>query len=126
MIVAALMSLLFAIGDKWGAAFVVITSSAFNAATIVAWNVLDCASVEAFPTTIRTTAMGIQAAGGRIGSMAAQFVNAQLAANGVSGVASLLIVNAAVVCVGGGLCFLLPPQPAEDKRNSKLDYSFDA
>lgn len=49
-------------------------SCALNAASTCTWNALDCLSTESFPTSLRTTAMGLLAASGRIGSIAGQFI----------------------------------------------------
>jgi nitrate/nitrite transporter NarK len=54
-------------------------------------------SAEEFPTEVRTTAMGIVAAAGRIGAAVAMFVNGTLESN----VAVLLFVTSGCMMVGG-------------------------
>ena len=60
-------------------------------------NALDCMSVENFPTEIRTSAMGVLAASGRIGAISAQFVNGSLEEN----VPLLLFVTSGCMILGG-------------------------
>jgi hypothetical protein len=54
-------------------------------------------SVENFPTEIRTSAMGVLAAAGRIGAISAQFVNGSLESN----VPLLLFVTSGCMILGG-------------------------
>ena len=54
-------------------------------------------SVENFPTEIRTSAMGVLAASGRIGAITAQFVNGSLEEN----VPVLLFVTSGCMIMGG-------------------------
>ena len=54
-------------------------------------------SVENFPTDIRTSAMGVLAASGRIGAISAQFVNGSLENN----VPLLLFVTSGCMILGG-------------------------
>eukprot|EP00283_Hemiselmis_rufescens_P003570 CAMPEP_0173426410 /NCGR_PEP_ID=MMETSP1357-20121228/5876_1 /TAXON_ID=77926 /ORGANISM="Hemiselmis rufescens, Strain PCC563" /LENGTH=492 /DNA_ID=CAMNT_0014390069 /DNA_START=44 /DNA_END=1522 /DNA_ORIENTATION=- len=49
---------------------------AFNAVSTVAWNSLDVASTESFPTSMRGTSMGILSSIGRLAATAAQLVYA--------------------------------------------------
>lgn len=53
---------------------VVAFSCVFAAVSVSAWNALDVLVVELFPTKVRTTAFGIQAAIGRLGSIASSLV----------------------------------------------------
>jgi hypothetical protein len=63
--------------------------------------------VECFPTPVRTSAMGVLAAGGRLGAMSAQFVNGSLESN----VPLLLFITSACSIVGGLCAWLLPFDP---------------
>ncbi|KAJ1406338.1 major facilitator superfamily domain-containing protein [Ochromonadaceae sp. CCMP2298] len=85
-------------------AVVVLCASLFNAFSVVGWNSLDCLSVECFPTHVRTSAMGLLAASGRLGAMSAQFVNGSLEKN----VPLLLFVTSACSILGGLAAWLLP------------------
>ena len=67
-----------------------------------------CLSVECFPTHVRTSAMGVLAAGGRLGAMSAQFVNGSLEQN----IPLLLFVTSACTVVGGLAAWLLPSDTA--------------
>lgn len=60
------------------AALIILLASGFNAFSTAGWNAIDLMSAESFPTDIRTTGMGLLAAGGRSGSVIAQFVNGYL------------------------------------------------
>jgi MFS family permease len=53
---------------------VLLCACLLNAASTCTWNALDVLSTEAFPTSLRATAMGVLAATGRVGSMSGQFV----------------------------------------------------
>lgn len=82
---------------------VVLFAALFNAFSTVGWNSLDCLSVESFPTNVRTSAMGILAASGRMGAIVAQFVNGSLEDN----VPALLGVTSVFMILGGLLSWLL-------------------
>jgi len=56
-------------------------------------------SAENFPTDVRTTAMGLMAASGRIGSVLAQFANTYL----ISVSITLLLVVSSIMMLGGGV-----------------------
>jgi len=55
-------------------ATVLLASCSLNAMSTCSWNALDCLSTETFPTGLRTSAMGVLAATGRLGSIAGQLV----------------------------------------------------
>lgn len=63
-----------------------------------------CYLVECFPTHVRTSAMGVLAAAGRLGAVSAQFVNGSLEQN----IPLLLFVTSACTVVGGMAAWLLP------------------
>jgi putative MFS transporter len=73
-----------------------------------AWNTINCLSTELFPTAVRATALGVLAAAGRLGSIAAQFVNGTLQDH----VAVLLAVTAATMLAGAASALPLPNAPA--------------
>ena len=75
---------------------VIMLTSIFNMATVVAWNSLNCFSVESFPTRIRSSTMGILGAMGRVSAAIAQFSNASMQSN----VELLLLVTAFTLLVG--------------------------
>jgi hypothetical protein len=64
--------------------------------------------VECYPTHVRTSAMGVLAAGGRLGAVSAQFVNGSLEKN----IPLLLFVTCACTVVGGLTAWMLPHDTA--------------
>mmetsp|Transcript_38157 Transcript_38157/g.82962 ORF Transcript_38157/g.82962 Transcript_38157/m.82962 type:complete len:516 (+) Transcript_38157:234-1781(+) len=64
--------------DHTSTAGVVVSSCTFQALETVAWNVMDTATGELFPTTSRSTGIGLCTATGRLGAMAAQFASGLL------------------------------------------------
>lgn len=110
MIAACVFSIAFAFvsdgfiggGDK---AIVVVTAAmCFNAAATAAWNAINCLSTEHFATAIRGTTLGLLAACGRLGSIAAQFVNGSLQSN----IPLLLIVTSGMMLLGAVAGGMLP------------------
>jgi MFS family permease len=83
---------------------IVLSACTFQCFTIAAWNTIDCMTSELFPTTVRSTGMGVCAASGRIGAMVAQFVNGALIANPVR----LLLVASMTLMLGALTPCLLP------------------
>ncbi|CAM9866041.1 unnamed protein product [Pylaiella littoralis] len=104
MALAALAATLFALGSGSGAAVVVSAACLFNAFSTCGWNALGVVSTEAFPTAARVSGMAVVAAAGRLGSIAAQFVNGSLEDN----VLVLLMVTSGLTLVGGVASLLLP------------------
>ena len=103
MVLAAFSAIGFAVGTS--VPVVVVTCAClFNAFSVAGWNALDCMSVENFPTSVRTTAMGTVAAAGRLGAISAQFVNGSLESN----VAVLLFVTSSCMLVGGVAALFTP------------------
>ena len=103
MLFAALCSIGFASGVKHRI-FILSFAALFNTFTVICWNSLDCLSVELFPTNIRTTAMGILAASGRLGAFIAQFVDGALEKN----IPLLFVVTSSCMVIGGLASVLLP------------------
>lgn len=104
MALAATAATLFALGSGSGAVIVVSGACLFNAFSTCGWNVLGVVSTEAFPTVARVSGMGVVSAAGRLGSIAAQFVNGSLEDN----VLLLLLVTSGLTFVGGVASLLLP------------------
>jgi MFS family permease len=90
--------------DSRNAAGIVTSACLFQAFSITAWNTIDCMTSERFPTSVRSTGMGICAASGRIGAMIAQFVNGVLLDSPVR----LLAVASISLFVAAITPFLLP------------------
>ncbi len=86
----------------------VVTACTLNAVSTASWNALDCLSTESFPTSMRTSAMGLLSASGRIGSIAAQFVFAQLIKVSLG---ALLGSASAVLFAGAAAALLLRVDP---------------
>mmetsp|Transcript_19492 Transcript_19492/g.28891 ORF Transcript_19492/g.28891 Transcript_19492/m.28891 type:complete len:568 (+) Transcript_19492:41-1744(+) len=66
------------LSESFNVSGIVISACCFQASSISAWNTIDTMTSERFPTSIRSTGMGVCAASGRIGAMLAQIVNAAL------------------------------------------------
>lgn len=113
MVLAAASASLFAFGTGLGAWVVVLGGSLFNAFSSCGWNSLDVVSTEVFPTVARASGMGLVAASGRMGSIAAQFVNGSLEGS----VLLLLVVTSGLTLVGGLASLLL----ARDTRGVSLE-----
>lgn len=99
---------------------IVICACAFQCFTVAAWNVIDTLSSELFPTTVRSTGMGVCAASGRIGAMVAQLVNGAL----VEKPSRLLIVASTTLLLGATTPYLLPNaditgEPVQDEVGRK-------
>lgn len=94
---------------------VLLAACLFNAISIGGWNALDCLSSEVFPTPLRTTALGVLAASGRLGSMASQISSGMLID---SSVFVLLLCTAGMLLLGCLAAVLLPydltNKPVED------------
>lgn len=105
-VIAAATSLLtFAASAFYLNSFGVVASAcAFQCFTVAAWNTIDVMTTELFPTTVRSSGMGMCSASGRIGAMVAQFVNGALVANPVR----LLLVASATLLLGAMTPSLLP------------------
>lgn len=104
---AGVSSLVFAF-DLNSAAVVITAAALFNTFSVMAWNSLDCIAVEIFPTSVRTTAMGLLASLGRIGAVCAQFVNGSLQTNMVL----LLVVTSVCMLAGCMSAWLLDDDSA--------------
>lgn len=83
---------------------VVLSACSFQCFTIAAWNTIDVMTTELFPTTVRSTGMGVCAASGRIGALIAQFVNGALVGRPVR----LLVVASITLAIGATTPFFLP------------------
>lgn len=102
MSLAAVAALCFAIDTKQ-TKMVVFFAALYNAFSTVGWNSLDCLSVESFPTNVRTSAMGVLAAAGRLGAILAQFINGSMEGN----VPLLLCVTSTCMVMGGVSSYML-------------------
>lgn len=84
-------------------------------------------SVECFPTSVRSSAMGMLASAGRIGSISAQFVDGGLQKN----VPVLLAVTTVCMTAGGLMALLLSDdhdgitRNSHDKIGNNSDTSFE-
>lgn len=85
---------------------VVAAACLLNAVSTCSWNALDCLSTEVFPTSLRTTAMGLLSAVGRIGSIVGQLVFGNLIHKSVV----LLLVSAGVVLAVGAIAAAMLPK----------------
>lgn len=105
---------------------IVLSACSFQAFSITAWNAIDCITGEEFPTSVRSTGLGICTASGRIGALVAQFVNSWL----IDEPARLLLVASATLLFGAASPILLEGQdmagrnlednPSEHHRNTVI------
>ena len=77
-------------------AMIVLSACSFQAFSIASWHCVDTITGEEFPTSVRSTGMGICTASGRIGALIAQFVNSWL----IDEPARLLLVASATLLFG--------------------------
>ena len=96
---------------------VLLCACLLNAASTCTWNALDVLSTEAFPTSLRATAMGVLAATGRVGSMSGQFVFGSLIHVSLF---ALLGVAAGVLLLGAAAGALLPRDGTGRKLGEEL------
>jgi MFS family permease len=98
---------------------IVVSACLFQCFTCAAWNTIDVLTSELFPTSVRSTGMGVCAATGRIGAMVAQFVNGFLVARPFR----LLVVSAITLLLGSMTPYFLhvsdpTGQPVRDFANT--------
>ena len=111
MCFAALSCVGFGVGSS-SISVVLLCSTLFNCFSVIGWNSLDIMSVENFPTAVRTSAMGVLAASGRLGAISAQFVNGSLERD----ISLLFFITSGCMVVGGIGAWMLP----EDKAGVTL------
>ena len=107
---ACLCALAFAFSTSSEAA-VVTAACLLNAVSVGTWNTLDALSVEHFSTRLRTSAMGILAAAGRLGSIAGQLTFGALVHVSI---VALLSTAAALLLTGAAAAVALPRTTAMD------------
>ncbi|KAL6070224.1 Synaptic vesicle glycoprotein 2A [Balamuthia mandrillaris] len=95
----------------------VTIACAFNAISVGGWNALDCLSAESFPTALRTFAMGLLSACGRLGSTAAQLINGHLVERSVF---LLLVIASGNMFVGAVAGLFLPKETKGAKLRDRL------
>ena len=106
LVAASLSAIGFCFALSMSEATVVFAACCLNAVSTCSWNSLDCLSTESFPTSLRTTALGLLAALGRLGSIAAQFVFGSLVDNHQEA----LLILAGVVLGAGALASVFLPK----------------
>lgn len=116
MLLAAASGFLFAFTQQNTVWLAVIAACAFNAFSVSGWNSLDALSTESFPTNYRTTGMGLLSATGRLSSIVAMFVNAQLEKS----VFLLFTVTSVNMVIGALVSFWLPRETAGMSLEGKL------
>ena len=104
-----------AISTSW----IVLAACSFQCFTIASWNTIDVLSSELFPTSVRSSGMGVCAATGRIGAMLAQFVNGALISHPVR----LLLTAAGALFLGALTPIFLP---ADQTGRPVQDYTSDS
>jgi VNT family MFS transporter (synaptic vesicle glycoprotein 2) len=119
MLLSGISALFFARSQSSFAGTIAV-ACLFSAFSSAGWCSLDCLSSENFPTSVRSSAMGLLASSGRLGSIVAQFVNAQLMELSVP---LLLLITSGTMLVGGLLgCWL----PADDIEHHLDDHKPDS
>jgi VNT family MFS transporter (synaptic vesicle glycoprotein 2) len=94
---------------------VVASACVFHAFMVCSWCCISCMTGETFPTSIRSTGMGVCAGTGRIAAMMVQYVNGSLI-----GTPSFLLIVSSMMILVGASCpwFLKMPdfshQPLQD------------
>lgn len=114
LVAACLCAIGFAFSTGSEAA-VVTAACLMNAVSVGTWNVLDALSVEHFPTPLRTSAMGVLSASGRLGSIAGQLVMASLVHVSIP---ALLGIAAGLLLLGAGAAVALPARTAMDDEQA--------
>jgi MFS transporter, VNT family, synaptic vesicle glycoprotein 2 len=115
LVATCLCAALFA-GTTSSEAAVVTAACLLNAVSVGTWNTLDALSVEHFPTHLRTSAMGILAASGRLGSIVGQLVFSALVHVSVPG---LLSLAAGLLLIGAVCALALPARTAMDEEQAE-------
>ncbi|CAJ1956387.1 unnamed protein product [Cylindrotheca closterium] len=111
----------FALGAFSLNSFLIVGSACtFQCFTVAAWNTIDTMTSELFPTTVRSTGMGVCAASGRVGAMVAQFVNGALVTKPVR-----LLLVASVTLVLGALTPALLPDGGDMTGQPVHDFAVD-
>ena len=87
----------------------VAAACAFNALSVGGWNALDAYSAESFPTTARSTAMGLLGAAGRLGSLAGTATTGALMRGSET---APLVVAAGAMLAGSAAAMTVPLETA--------------
>ena len=103
MLLSSFAAVLFAFATQGDKTFIVTSAFLFSLCTTPGWNALDVVSVESYPSTLRTGAVGVLASGGRLGSIIAQFVNGLL----LEHVDLLLTVTSITMFIGSVSAYFL-------------------
>jgi MFS transporter, VNT family, synaptic vesicle glycoprotein 2 len=101
------------------ASWIVFAACSFQCFTIASWAAIDVLTSELFPTSIRSTGMGVCTATGRVGAMMAQFVNGAL----ISSPVRLLLTAAGALFIGAVTPVFLP---ADQSGRPVQDYTTDS
>jgi len=83
---------------------VIVSASIYQGFTTIAWNAIDTISSEHFPTSVRSSGMGLCSASGRVSAMMAQIVNASI----VNYPSLLLMISSISLLITGLAPFFLP------------------
>lgn len=120
MVFASMSLLLFAQASKTtNIMFVNISACSFHIFLVTSWCTINVLTSELFPTSVRSTGLGVCAASGRIGSVLVQYVNGNL----IEYPDKLLTVTSSVMLFGS--CFLIfitdiSNQPLKDSINHNM------
>lgn len=107
MLLAAFSAFIFAFTMNKAVWVAVVAACAFQAFSVSGWNALDALSTESFPTSARTTGMGILSGTGRLASLVAMIVNGSLE----DSIALLFTVTGSMTIIGAISSFCLPYEP---------------
>eukprot|EP00898_Chlorokybus_atmophyticus_P007919 jgi/Chlat1/8128/Chrsp75S07560 len=115
MMAGGVSAILFAAAPS-GQVWSVAAGCLFNGVSIGGWNALDLYSAESFPTSVRTSAMGVLLSAGRIGSICASIMNGKLLEMSIW--LPLLAASAAMFMASFAAIFALP---VETKSRTMVD-----
>lgn len=115
LLAACMCALAFAFSTSSEVA-VVTAACLLNAVSVGTWNTLDALSVEHFNTRLRTSAMGVLAAAGRLGSIAGQLTFGALVHVSI---VALLSTAAVLLLTGAAAAVALPETTAMDDEQAE-------
>lgn len=106
----------------WFYILIVGSACVYHSFLVVGWTTLSCMTGESFPTSLRSTGMGLCAAAGRLSAMGVQFVNGALYDT------PALLLSFASICMFVGACIPLlikmtdhSQQPLQDRTKAAAD-----
>lgn len=105
--------------------YVMVAACAFHAVFVMGWCCVACLTSEVFPTAVRSTALGMCSAAGRIAGMSVQYVNGALIANGSTH--TLLLLASFIILAGSvaPIVFRIPESKGTHLKDHVTSSSFN-